>query len=214
MIISSLFALFFTVLILALGMDFAKKIGARLLLLRGDYDFKNDILKPACITGIIVSAIVIIINMIMPLTDPIYSFFPVESTQQFILRMLSNLFSVISYNISFLLVWVCGLGLLIRSIFKNTPTNTIMYISIVMMAFLRHLLSMLIRFMSIAILYIEPQMQIASTPIVSIDPIIRFGIDVVLGILFWKKGFETAVLCHLIIVFIVQMATLVMHFLH
>ena len=190
MLVTSLFALFFTVLILALGMDFAKKIGARLLLLRDDYSVKNDIIKPALVAGLIVSGIILAINLFYPLSSPFYSFVILSGWQQYILRLLNNMLSVISYDIGFLLVWVCGLSLLIRSIFKNISTNRLVYGSIVFVSFMRHLFTMIIRFMS--------------TAVFAIDPIVNFGVDMVLGVLFWKKGFETTVLCHLIIVFIVQ----------
>jgi len=35
-----------------------------------------------------------------------------------------------------------------------------------------------------------------------IDPIIGFATDMVLGVIFLKKGFETAVLCHFVIAII------------
>ncbi len=196
--ISLLFAIFFTVLILALGMDFCKKIGARLLLLRSDYSVKDDIIKPALLVGLVVSGILFAIDLFYPLSNP-YAFVVIQGGQQFFYRLANNLLSVISYGINVFLFWFAGIALLIRKILKNTSRDSAMYASII--------------FISLIWNIGMRAWGLGASPI-NIDLVVQSGVSIILGVLFWKKGFETAVLCHLIIVFIVQMAALAIHFLH
>jgi hypothetical protein len=183
-------SLLFSAIALALGMDFAKRIGAKLLLLHEHYDLKKDILYPATITSVAVSCIVIVANMISPFE--LFTFFEGYS-YSFLTKMLTALFTVIKYDIQLLLLWISGLAVLIKMVTRSKSTDLVMYVSIVLIAFLFNLGS--------SIWHLGAGL-VLSSPMLVFGPAMRCGIDVVLGVLFWKKGFETAVLCHLIIVFL------------
>lgn len=169
--------------ILTMGLDFAQKIGARLLLLNDDYYFKKDILKPAMIVGIVVSCIVCAINIAWPLE----LFSSLGETAVFFNRTLVSLLRFVVYDINLLLFWMAGLALLIKKITKSDAMDLVVYTSIALVAFLGNMASPIWQFGIMAF---------------AVGPMVRCGIDVVLGVLFWKKGFETAVLCHLVIVLI------------
>jgi hypothetical protein len=169
--------------ILTMSLDFAQKIGARLLLLNDDYYFKKDILKPAMIVGILVSCIICAINIIWPLE----LFSSLGEMAVFFNRTLGSLLLFVVYDINLLLFWMAGLALLIKKITKSDAMDLIVYTSIALVAFLGNMSSPIWHFGIMAF---------------AIGPMVRCRIDVVLGVLFWKKGFETAVLCHFIIVLI------------
>lgn len=194
-LLSAFVILLFSAITLAIGMYFAEKIGAKLLLLQGNYDLKKDILKPALIVGIAVSCIVFVVYMISPFE--LFSFFEKYSYFSFYTTLVVPI-TVIKHDIRLLLFWIAGVGLLIKRVTRSSSMDLIMYASIVLIAFLVNMSSPMWHFGTSLIF---------SSPMLVVGPVIRCGIDIVLGMLFWKKGFETAVLCHLIITFIFYMVT-------
>jgi hypothetical protein len=182
--------LLISTIILALGMDFAKKIGVKFLLLQENHDLKKDILYPAIIAGVAVSCIVIVASVISPFE--LFSFFETES-YFFSYKTLMILLATIQYDIRLLLFWISGLALLIKKVTRSASMDTIMYTSIVLIALLFNMSSPMWNLGTSLIL---------SNPMLVFGPAMRCGIDIMLGTLFWKKGFEVAVLCHVIIVFL------------
>src|SRR5437762_9229171 len=61
---------------LSLGMDFAKKIGLRFLLLDVNVDWSKDLLRPTVIIGTLYSCLLLVINIFVPLlfTFSVYHF--------------------------------------------------------------------------------------------------------------------------------------------
>jgi len=59
--------------LLSLGMDFAKKVEAKLLFLDGHYNFAKDIFKPAVVVGTLYAGAVLIVNAVTP--SPFLSLF-------------------------------------------------------------------------------------------------------------------------------------------
>jgi len=169
--------------LVTIGLYFAERIGAPFLLLNDNYDLKKDILKPAIIVGTVVSCIVVAIDTASPFE--LFSF-PGELPGPFYGTLIS-LVNCIVYDVNLLLLWIAGLALLIKKVTNNADMDLIVYTSIVLIAFLFNMSSPIWHFGITAFI---------------IGPMIRSGIDVVLGVLFWKKGFETAVLCHLVMILI------------
>ncbi len=159
-----------------MGVRFAQKIGAKLLFLDGHYNFIQDILKPALFVGVLGAGAVLIINAVIPLAGayPYILFY----------KPLFSLVSVINYDVFLFLFCLCGFALLIKKITKNSSMTIIEYASVVLVALLQNGIWWIWQF---------------GTAAFPIDPFVYFGLDVLLGTLFWKKGFETTVLCHLII---------------
>lgn len=177
--------------LLSLGIDFAQKVGAKILLLDGhsSYHFIKDVLKPAVIVGIAYSVVVLIVKVVVPNSFLIASF--VERVDLVIYQSLLALCGIIPDGVFLLLFCLCGLALLLKKIIKNISTTTIDHVSVVVIAVLRNIIPWMWK----------------SGFVFMIDPLIGFATDTVLGVLFWKKGFETAVLCHFVIVFILYVIT-------
>ena len=185
-------------LMLFFGIYFAQKIGARLLLLDRQYDFMNDIFKPAALVGILYSGIVFIAHarvgilgegvagLIVPgRLFSLYLFSFVQETGLFFIfyELSLQVFSAINTDALWLLFGVAGIALLLKTIIGGMSISRAMLISVFICAFLSHFLVI----WSYGFLMI---------------PVLESIRLLLLGLLFWKKGFETAIFSHLIMVFI------------
>ena len=169
---------------LSLGIDFAKKVDAKLLLLDGHYSFMKDIFNPAVVVGALYAGAVLIVNAVLP--SPSLSVFFYEHSGVLFYKSFFSVFSILGYDVSMFLFSLCGIALLIKKITKNISVTAIDHVSVVLVAVLHNIVPWLWKFGTVFM----------------IDPIIGFATDMVLGVLFWKKGFETAVLCHFVIAII------------
>ena len=169
-----------------MGIYFAQKIGARLLFLDGNYDYKRDIVKPGIITGVVVSNILLILNVVFSN----YLFFETYSGIQWYV-VIQNIVSVLTADIFLLLCLVSGLALVIKKITKKMSSG-LFAISMLIVMFLRTVFPLIWMF----------GLHITPFNAHMINGLVNCIIDGTLGVLFWKKGFETAVLCHLVIVII------------
>lgn len=177
-------SLFIFSFVLAAGMDFAERIGARLLLLQENYNVKKDILMPGLIAGIAVAAVLLMLRTRFHFE----LFADLETNADFYFyKRVVVLLSVIKYDVSTLLFWMAGCALFIKKLTRSAAMDAIMYVSIILISLLFNMGSPIWNFGLVAI---------------PVGEAVRCGIDILLGVLFWKKGFETAVLCHLIITFI------------
>jgi len=179
-------------------MCFAQKVGARLLFLDGQYNFMNDIFKPAALVGIVYAGIVLIAHarvgilgegvaaLIVPgrlFSLHLFSFVQ-ETGLVFVFYELSlQVFRAINTDALWLLFGVAGIALLLKTIIRGMSTSQAMLISVFICAFLSHFLVI----WSYGFLMI---------------PVLESIRLLLLGLLFWKKGFETAIFSHLIMVFI------------
>ncbi len=185
-LVSLAISVFIFSFMLAAGMYFAEKIGARLLLLQENYNVKKDILKPALIIGVAISVILLMMRMIFPFD----LFAGLEGNIHSSYKKLAAAFAVIQYDVRTLLFWMSGCALLIKTLTRSKAMDAIMYTSIVLIAFLFNIGQPIWNF---------------GVAIIAVGAVVRCGIDIMLGVLFWKKGFEVAVLCHMIIALILYL---------
>lgn len=170
-----------------MGIYFAQKIGARLLFLDGNYDYKKDILQPAIVTGVAISSMILIINAVLSN----YSFFEKYSGVKFYIP-LQDMIAVLNSDIFLLLCLVSGLALLIKKITKTSSVSVMFMGGIIVTVLLRNVFPLMWLFGT----------AIDAFNLLVINALIAIGIESALGVLFWKKGFETAVLYHFIIVLV------------
>jgi hypothetical protein len=189
LLILCIWAISFDGFILTMGLHFAQKIGAHLLFLNGHYNCKKDILMPALVMGVVAACTGLAINAVVPVTT-IRLFFDAPS-YDFLYQALPNIFSAFGYGIFVLLFSVAGFALLIKKVTKNASLSILMPVSIILVTFLRNVVPLIWTF-GTAVAVVDPYINCA----------VACSIDVLLGMLFWKKGFEIAVLCHLVMSFI------------
>ena len=161
---------------LFLGMNFASKIGMRFLLLEKHVDWSRDLFKPAVVVSVVYVLVVLVVDPFIPL-GKIY----VPEGRSFF-ALLMKLFTAISADAIMLLFLLSGLALFLKKIGKNISVSIIMLMSILLIALISGL---------------------------SIDLWWRFGVvtflfkvmmSLVLGGIFWRKGLEAELLCHIIVV--------------
>jgi hypothetical protein len=161
-------------LMVSWGIGFSQKVGLRLLLLEGNFNFSRDILRPAMLVSSIYTGTWLIIKVLM---------ISVVLIKDSIDSVLMKLFF---YDTSLFLFGLSGCALLLKKIGKKMPMSIIMPISIFLVAFLYN---------SGCAMLFGGSLIIGKFRIL----IANFFCDLLLGILFWHKGFETAVLCHIFI---------------
>jgi hypothetical protein len=195
--------------ILTMGLHFAQKIGAKLLFLDEDCNFKRDIFKPAILAAIIYATVRLLANgLLIKFTGgiagvevmgtvieghflPLGMFFNATTTEIFPIfnAIVMELFQAINESVQFLLFLIAGLSLLLKKIIKDISTSKAMQISIFVCVVLSSFRLIASYGFSLFILV----------------PLVGVIKGAVLGVLFWKKGFETAVLCNVIIVLILYL---------
>ena len=180
------YSLFISSFVLAIGMYFAEKIGAQFVLLQEHYDVKKDILKPALVVGVATSCILCVIHMISPFDLFVFE----KEVSHFFYKQIIILSRIIPGDVSQLLFWMSGLALLIKTITRSAAMNVIMYASIVLIALLFDTGTLIWNFGITGI---------------TLDAAMACAVSIVIGVLFWRKGFEAAVLCHMIIAAIFYM---------
>ena len=188
-VIFSIFSMIIVGMQVELGMYFAQAVGAPLLLLQRDFRLKEDILKPAIVVGGVCGFVLLFANQFVSIDlFPEYffkNFFHNKYSHFFSYKMLIYVLGSVADSTALLLLFISGLGLLISSIAKNISINLVMLISILLYSLLSSM----------------HQVFFATAGISMISLGIRMCLDIIRAVIFWKKGFETAVLCHLIIVF-------------
>ena len=160
-----------------IGIYLAQKIGLRLLLLENQYSFHKDIFMPAIVTASAYSALVLLVN----------KFIPIASLNFFSWNFLRYLTFALRFDIPILLFGLTLIAFIIKKIAQNASLSFIMPISIILLSLLIHAAPL------IACLFfdcgLEKVIDLLYTPFTT----------AVLGVLFWKKGFEAALLCSIII---------------
>lgn len=161
---------------LSLGMDFSQKIGMRFLLLDTTVRWNRDFFKPAMLVGVLYASAVLVVNALMPL-----GVFSHPQSRSFF-GLFDKLFSVISYDAFMLLFLISGLALLLKKIGKNISLSVMVPVSII-----------LISLMDSNKIDLWWRYGMATF-------MLKCSMTSLLGLLFWRKGFETALLCHIIVV--------------
>ena len=179
-------------LLLSFGMDFAKKIGLRFLLLDENVDWYKNFLRPAVVIGTLYSCLLLVINIFTPLLFP-FSVYYLFGWYVVFYKAIEAVFNVINEDAIEILFAFSGLALLIKKIAKNVSMSIIVPVVIVFIVVLPNV--------------VEHIWQSGVGAPFALDIAkSRTGMDVVL--LFtvaWLKGFETALLCHMFITIILSL---------
>jgi hypothetical protein len=178
-------------LALFFGMKLAKKVGAQFLLLNKRSNLKQDLFKPAIFFGIICALTLLLVDFILPHT-PLNLWFILTHTP-LLHGLLGACFGVINQDVILCLIWICGIALILKKIFKQTAMNVLVPASIIISALI---------FGAVHV-PIFVHNFLPETPLLIFKVmILNFISGATFGMLFWKKGFETAVFAHFITDFI------------
>lgn len=196
LIITSMMVIFVRGFVITIGLHFSEKINAQLLFLKEQFDLKKDILRPAVWAAAVYASIQLLVRVLLikftGANSPVLSLFsnPDTTWGYKLIILLMSLLGTINHDIWLLLLVVSGIGLLVKKIANNISLSRAMLISV----FISSVLSGF---------YVIWKFGIS---VLAIDSLVEsIGIPLCLGLLFWKKGFETAVFCHLMIVFILYL---------
>ncbi len=176
---------------LLVGLYYALKIDAKLLFLDENYNFKNDIIKPAVITGVIF-AVLFLANALRSgvflnyVQDPSFGVFEL---------FINKLFYSLRTHLMMLLFGVCGLALLIKKVTKDVAMSIIMPISIGSMTIAPY----------VPVLYDSIMRGFSPNTSFLTSSLLASVHWLLIAVLFWKKGLETALLCDAVIVSIVYL---------
>lgn len=178
-------------LIIFFGMKLAHKIGTRFLLLSSNVKWKQDLFLPGILCGVAVAFTGLFVDFVLPKASLNLWFLltHVPLSQ----GLSAVLFGIVNQEVILCLLWISGIAIILKKIFKKVPMNILMLVSIVLSALIFGAAHV-------------PQFVHAMT---SEAPLLIFRImilnlisGITFGMLFWKKGFETAVLAHFVADFI------------
>jgi hypothetical protein len=178
-------------LALFFGMKLTKKIAAQLLLLESNINWPRDVFKPAVFVGMFCALTLLFVDFILPTTTLnlwfLVTHIPLGQ------GLLGAFFGVINQEIILCFIWICGITVFLKKIFQRTALNVLMAVSIVIAALIFGVVHVPIFVHNFS----------AQTPLLIFKVmILNFISGITFGTLFWKKGFETAVLAHVVTDFI------------
>jgi hypothetical protein len=176
---------------LFIGIYFAQQIGARLLFLQDNYDLKNDVLKPAVFMASLYAVAVLIINWVTPFGEIYFQPAYMDIVQSFFFY---KIVPTMRFDLIFLLLGVCGSVFIIKKIVKNISLTVLMPICIVLISILPLLIILfdcVTRSRCLAEVLIRESFMSISC--------------IILGMLFWKKGLEAALIYHVIVMTILYL---------
>ncbi len=176
--------------ILFFGMKFANKIGAKFLLMRSGVDWMTDLFKPGVIGGLLCSVIVLLVDYLLPVSFLTLGSLIMQIPPLYGLLAVAG--GVVNQEVLLCLLSISGIALLLKRLFKTANMNIVMPVSIGISAFLFGI-AHLPTFINIV--------NIGNTDMVLVFRVIMLNIitGTTFGTLFWKKGFEAAVLAHLVV---------------
>lgn len=176
---------------LSFGMDFARKIGLRFLLLDAHVDWYKDFLWPAVVIGTLYSCLLLVINIFTPVLFPFSAYYLLGYYVIFY-KAIETVFNIITEDAFAILFVFSGLVLLIKKIAKNVSMSIVIPLVITCIVILPN-----------AIEYIWPP---AGTPFVLNIAKFRIGMDAaLLFTVAWLKGFETALFFHVVTTIILSL---------
>lgn len=173
------------------GLKMARKLNITFFLLDQNFSFKNDILKPGFIFGSLCAATMLIVDWLLPLSSLSLNFLA-KNTPPFY-GLIAALFGVINQEVLLCLLVISGFALLLKKIFKQIDQSIIMWISIILTSLLfgiAHLPTYL------------HEISWMQAPLIARCIILNCISGITFGLLFWRKGFETAVFAHITVDFI------------
>ncbi len=174
------------------GLRFAEKIGIRFLFLDKNTDYINDFFKPAIFAGIGCALSMLIIDRLLPLSS--LSLTALAKFTPPLYGLMAAIFGVINQGSLLCLLGISGIALLLQKLYKNIGMPFIIAISIFFAALL------------FGLAHIPTFMQaisISGLSVVARIVILNLISGITFGILFWCKGFETAVFAHFVVDFII-----------
>jgi|GEM_PF-2127548 len=181
-------------LALFFGLRFAQKIGIRFLFLDKNTNYINDLIKPGLFAGIGCALAILIVDQLLPSSSQGMSAYALAKFTPPLYGLLASIFGVINQEVLLCLLGISGIALLLKKLFKNLSMSTIMGISI----FFTSLLFGLAHIPT----FIHAISFLGSSIIIRMI-ILNLISGITFGLLFWKKGFETAVFTHFIVDFII-----------
>ncbi len=177
-------------LLIYFGMKFAHKLGIRFLLLDKNADLKNDLFKTGLLAGIFCACAMLMVDALLPAS--LFSLHALAKSIPPVAGLLGALFGVINQQVILSLFYISGIALLLKRLLKNMDMSIIMGISIALSALLFGLAHVPLFVQSITL----------ETPLMISRILILNAISgTTFGLLFWRKGFETAVFAHMIVDF-------------
>ena len=188
LLISAVSAFFLYGWMIFFGMQWTKKIGARLLLLEENPDLYNDLLKPGLIAGTLCTAAVLCCDAILP-TSPLSLFAFARSVPPGV-GFFCLFFCIVNQEVYLSLFCISGFVLLLKKLFADFSEKFIFGISILLTAIIFGLAHIPI--------FVNPAMPDASLVIARIMILNMFS-GVTFGMLFWKRSFEAAVWGHVVV---------------
>lgn len=199
MLIDVLATIFMYGLLIFLGMNFAQKIGVRFLLLETNVNFVKDILKPAIFFGILYAGITLVVNTFIPLTS--CDLFTHKTLLAVFYQAFSMLLAVMALDAVFLLFVFLGFALLVKTVINNLSMSIVMPIAIAIVGFVN-------KFNHNFNYTFYPSMLLGvgvGVELIFCLPTWNTLCAVLLSALVWRKGFETAVLCHVVITLVLYL---------
>lgn len=184
-LIHPFFAIAMHTVALFLGIYFAQQIGAKLLFLQEDYDLKNDIVKPAFVVGGAYALVALLINAVTPVGQ---MYFDQSSYADIIENFVGLFFYKMRFDLFVLLFGVCGLAFVIKKIAKDVSLSVIMPICIVAISIL-----------PVSVLLFDCFTRFGCAGAMVAGNFFMIGSNILLGVLFWKKGLEAALLYGMIV---------------
>ncbi|MGC2310705.1 MAG: CPBP family glutamic-type intramembrane protease [Candidatus Babeliaceae bacterium] len=179
-------------LLLFFGLRFAKKIGIRFLLLDKSANLKNDLFVPGLNIGTLCAFILLFVDKLLPVSSLSLNAFAKGIPPLY--GLLGAIFGVIQEEVILCLVCISGFALLFKKIFRHVGMSVIMWISILFVAVL------------FGICHLPTFIhEISSTtaPLIAQILILNAICSITFGLLFWRKGFETAIFAHFVTNFII-----------
>lgn len=189
-------------LILFFGLRFAEKIGIRFLLLEANVHYWDDLIKPSLFAGVGCASFMFIVDALLPSSS-----FTLSALAQSVAPLhgfLTAVFGVLNQEVILCLFGVSGIALLLKRVFENERSRSlIMVMSIVIAALLFGLFHLPVFLHAVATLGFPLIIRIMLLNLIS---------GVTFGLIFWRKGFETAVLTHCIVDLIIYaLMPLILH---
>ena len=176
--------------ILFFGMRFAEKIGAKFLLMRSGVRWMADLFRPAIIGGILCGASVLLVDCLLPISSLTLGSLIMQIPPLY--GLLAVVGGVVNQEVLLCLLSISGIALLLKKLFKAANMNIIIKVSIGISAFLFGI-AHLPTFINIQNIGNADMLLVFRVMLLNIITGTTFGI------LFWKKGFEAAVLAHLVV---------------
>ena len=173
------------------GMKLAHKVGARFLLLSHNVNWKSDLFKPGILCGISAALAMLLVDFMLPKASMTFWFLltHIPLSQ----GLPAAVFGIVNQQVALCLLLISGILIVLKKIFKQTSSNSLMFVSIILSALIFGAAHV-------------PQFVHGMTPEA---PLLIFRIMIInlisgmtFGMFFWKKGFETAVLAHFVVDFI------------